>query len=224
MLKTFTIESIYKNRSGQRVNLPIGMSLLVDTGADSLLKLKADVESMGGNLYLSDGYRSKTQQEKAHNDYITKKKKAFSPPAGYSYHEAGRAIDIDLEAIHMPLSVFWTKAKKYGWMPVIPQPISNQSEAWHFEYREYWNLLTSYSIGKRCAVLEAYLFLDIPITEKDGHTLFQGLMYLLGFYKGAIDGSWGPLSKEAYIKAVDSVGSAALKPFAAAARKIILEG
>ena len=54
-----------------------------------------DVVNEGGHLYLSDMFRSAVQQQKAHEDWKSGRKSAFSPPSCSSVHEAARAIDID---------------------------------------------------------------------------------------------------------------------------------
>lgn len=224
MFKELSVTSTYL-KNGERVKLPERMAKLVDTGVVSLNGLINELSTMGGKLYLSDAYRDRTEQQKAREDYETGKKKAFSPPPGYSYHEAGRAIDIDLDNIGMPLKTFWSIARKYGWTPVIPQPVAKLPEAWHFEFREYWGNLSSYTIGKRCAVLEAYVFTGGPMSDKDIALLKQGYLTLLGFYKGALDGSWGPISKTALAALEAKIGPIGtdIKTFSKKCREILLK-
>ena len=38
-------------------------------------------------------------------------------------HEAGRAMDIDLSSMGIPLGQFWEMAKAHGFFPIIDQPI-----------------------------------------------------------------------------------------------------
>lgn len=65
-----------------------------------------DLRAMGHNLRLSDLFRSYEMQRQAHLDSVEKRKKAFSPPPGGSMHEAGRAMDIDLSSMGVPLKQF----------------------------------------------------------------------------------------------------------------------
>jgi hypothetical protein len=46
----------------------------------------ADVKAAGGELILSDMYRSYDMQFQAHLDYVSGKKSAYSPPPGGSMH------------------------------------------------------------------------------------------------------------------------------------------
>src|SRR4030095_6461726 len=73
-----------------------------------------DLAGMGFGIRLSDLFRSHDQQAQAHADFVEGRKKAFSPPPGGSLHEAGRAMDIDLSSIGVPLPKFWEIAKAHG--------------------------------------------------------------------------------------------------------------
>jgi LAS superfamily LD-carboxypeptidase LdcB len=90
---------------------------------------------MGHNLRLSDLFRSYEMQRQAHLDFVEKRKKAFSPPPGGSMHEAGRAMDIDLSSMGVPLKQFWEIANAHGFFPIIDAPIASRSESWHFDCR-----------------------------------------------------------------------------------------
>ncbi len=83
-------------------------------------------------------------QAKAYNDYISGNKKGFSPRPGGSFHEAGRAFDLDLSAIEIPLSELWRIAARVGLYPIIKEPNPNLSEAWHFECRGSHQLVYNY--------------------------------------------------------------------------------
>lgn len=125
--------------------------LTADSAADFQL-LKQDVESLGGALIISDMYRDKDMQQAAHDKWAAAykhwviggklgKKPKYSPPPGGSFHQAGRAIDIDLSAIQplktavsSALSVFWELAARHGWFPIIKKPDAKLSEAWHFDH------------------------------------------------------------------------------------------
>jgi hypothetical protein len=143
------LEDIINKQTG----IPIMAWLTEDSAADFQL-LKQDVEALGGQLIISDMYRDKDMQNAAHNRWKAEyeayclrgkvgKAPKYSPPAGGSFHQAGRAIDIDLSAIkplakHDPdgnaLKKFWELAKNRGWYPIIKAPKASASEAWHFDH------------------------------------------------------------------------------------------
>ena len=62
-----------------------------------------DLAGLGFGIRLSDLFRSHDMQAQSHADFVEGRKKAFSPPPGGSLHEAGRAMDIDLSSIGVPL-------------------------------------------------------------------------------------------------------------------------
>lgn len=190
MLTPIVIASIYKNAAGQRLILPARMALLEANAADSLMEVDAIVTQNGGSLYLSDAFRSTTDQQKAHDDYTSGRKKAYSPPPGMSMHEAGRAIDIDVASLGITLKKFWTIAGLYGWKPIITAPDPKMLESWHFEFQSYWN--QPGGVLQRCAVLECYLFTGAPLSEVNWYTLAQGYLKVLGYYKLKVDGIYGP--------------------------------
>ncbi len=61
--------------------LPKGMSRLTRGAAEALQRVFEDVLNEGGHLYLSDMFRSAVQQQKAHEDWKSGRKSAFSPPS-----------------------------------------------------------------------------------------------------------------------------------------------
>ncbi len=75
----------------------------------ALFRLKEKLVDLGADLVLSDLFRSYDMQLQANLDYVTGKKKAYSPPPGGSLHEAGRAFDLDLGKLKkIGLPKFWT--------------------------------------------------------------------------------------------------------------------
>ena len=50
-------------------------------------------------------------------------------------HETGRAFDLELESLKIPLASFWNIAKKDGVYPIIDKPDPKENESWHFYYR-----------------------------------------------------------------------------------------
>jgi hypothetical protein len=142
------IISIYKNRLGDRMPLPARMAQCTPDIYAALFKIAADLAKKGGKLVLSDLFRSYDMQAQSHQDYIAKRKKAFSPPPGGSLHEAGRAFDLDLSALKIPLADFWKIAAKYGVSPIISQPKASESEAWHFDCKGSHQVVYQYYADK----------------------------------------------------------------------------
>ncbi len=214
MLKPIIIPSIYKNSAGHRLVLPRRMAFLNSDAADSVHALNSHMITIDANFYLSDAYRTREMQEKARNDYVAGRKKSYSPPPGESIHEAGRAMDIDVESLSIPLSRFWEISMFYGWRPIISVPDSNRLECWHFEYLAYWCGKPSDALPfRRCAVLEAYLENNVrALPERERWFLLQGYLKLMGLYNLKIDGMPGSGTRGAIEKYkniyVESVGAA----------------
>lgn len=138
------IISIYQNRMGDLVPLPIRMAKCTPDTHVAIFKIATDLAKKGGRLILSDLFRSHDMQAQSHQDFIAGRKKAFSPPPGGSFHEAGRAFDLDLDAIKISLADFWTIAIKHGMVPIIDKPKASTSEAWHFDCRGSHQLVYDY--------------------------------------------------------------------------------
>src|SRR5262245_25226039 len=126
--------------------LPKRFAQLASDAAKTIPAIQAEFADMGVLFRLTDAYRSTEDQEKAHNDYVMGRKKAYSPPAGQSFHEAGRAIDVDLatmiaEAPEGYEIVGEDKVrevlKRHGWIPISEQGNPHRvdvKESWHFEF------------------------------------------------------------------------------------------
>ena len=208
------ILSIYKNRqNGQRIFLPSRFARCTPDTQLALIRIGEDVKERGGNFFLSDLFRSHDMQLQAHLDFVTKKKKAFSPPPGGSMHEAGRGFDIDLASIKMPLKDFWEIAAKYDVAPIIPKPISSASEAWHFDCRgshhvvyEYYRTKKGKNIGHpytamaMSAILSAGIQVDAYQNRQKEAAIQSGLIRL-GFEIGNMDGFIGPNTRQGLVDA-----------------------
>ena len=141
----------------KRVNVPARMAWLAPGASDTLQVLLMEVPT----LFISDMYRTPEDQDRAHMDYKLGRKSAYSPPAGGSWHEVGRAIDVDVDALNgyayrgeYNLAAFWKIAQTYGWTPIIEHPVS-APECWHFEYQgTYAKLPRPWNI--RAAYMDAY--------------------------------------------------------------------
>src|SRR5215475_10926555 len=85
------IPSIYGNSKP----LPPRMARATPDFVRVLEQLKSQLPK----LRWSDLFRDYDMQKSAHEDFVAGRKKAFSPPPGGSFHEAGRGMDIDLATI-----------------------------------------------------------------------------------------------------------------------------
>src|SRR5581483_9097577 len=129
-LVSISVASIYNHSS-----LPSRMAKCTPDTARAIQAVVDDLHGLGYDLRLSDLFRSYDVQRHANLDYVEGRKKAYSPPPGGSMHEAGRAMDVDLSSMGVPLSQFWDIAKAHGFFPIIDKPITTRSESWHFDCR-----------------------------------------------------------------------------------------
>ncbi len=196
------VMSVYQI-NGQRVLMPERMSRCTPDMKNAMYGIRADVEVVGGKFALSDLFRSYDMQLQAHLDFSNGKKKAFSPPPGGSMHEAGRAFDVDLKGLRMPLADFWKIAGKWGVVPIIATPDPKASEAWHFECRGSHQIVYDYyKAGKgtnfkpasamaASSIVAAGLQHDRFKGKEDAAYIQSGLIRL-GKEIGNIDGDIGP--------------------------------
>jgi hypothetical protein len=163
-LAPVTAFSIY--RFHQAV-LPARMAWLAPDALEAFKALEKAVNDAGGFIYLSDCFRSTLDQARARYDYLTGAsrlpernalvaeypelrnyepcngglgKKAYSPPPGLSWHEAGRAIDVDMDPkwLLIPQDQFWKIATELGWICGArsygdPRKV-DVPEEWHWQY------------------------------------------------------------------------------------------
>ena len=197
-----SIISIYKNSLGDRLPLPSRMAQCTPDTYKAIINIATDVAKKGGKLVLSDLFRSYDMQSQSHKDYVSKKKKAFSPPPGGSFHEAGRAFDMDLGTIKMDLAAFWKLAAKYGVFPIIKLPKANVSEAWHFDRRGSHHLVYQYYSDKKGTNFAAYtaaaasgiLSIGVHVDafgDNQEQAALQSCLIRLGKTIGNIDGQIG---------------------------------
>jgi hypothetical protein len=107
----------------------------------ALQQLNTVVKLNGGSLYVTDAFRSWTEQSGAYADFVAGRRKDYVAPPGESWHNAGRACDFDIYHLNFQsvpeenwLDKFWTIAKPLNWVPIISEPNMTLSEAWHFQY------------------------------------------------------------------------------------------
>lgn len=200
--------SIYEV-GGQQVALPKRMAHATPDMKLAIFRLGEILAGKGGRLVLSDLFRSYDMQLQAHMDHVSKKKKAFSPPPGGSMHEAGRALDLDLDALGMPLRDAWPLAKSCGLVPIIKEPDSKASEAWHFECRGSHQRVYDYYADKLGDNFkEPYAAMTASAIASIGEKVdkfgdnglgaqIQSALIRLGHKIGNMDGSIGPKSRAA---------------------------
>ena len=202
-LEDIKIKSIYGGG-----DLPKNMARCTPDMLNALQGAAADVKAAGGELILSDLYRSYDMQLQAHLDYVTGKKKAFSPPPGGSMHEAGRAFDLDLSTLKMKLSDFWKIAAKHQLQPIIDTPSAGALEAWHFDCRGSHDLVYDYyAAGKgdnfakpyTAMAASAIVSTGVKVDALGGDPLtgfIQSGLIRLGQEIGDLDGRLGPKSRD----------------------------
>lgn len=207
-LFTVSIMSPYKV-GGRLAPLPARMAWATADMKAAIAGLATSLKAAGGELILSDLFRSYDMQLQAHMDYVSKRKKAFSPPPGGSFHEAGRAFDLDLGRIKIKLGDLWPLAKAQGLVPIISTPDPKASEAWHFECRGSHQLVYDYyKAGKgtnfddpyKAAAASAILAIGIKVDRfGDDQTManIQAGLVRLGEPIGNIDGQIGPKTRTA---------------------------
>jgi hypothetical protein len=147
-LLSIVVASIYEV-NGVKVPLPPRLARCTPDMKQAIRDASMKVEQKGGILELSDLFRSYDMQLGSHNDYVSGRKKAFSPPPGGSLHEAGRSLDLSIDALGMSLTDFWKIAAKTNLVPIISEPKANLSEAWHFECRGSHQLVYDYYKAKK---------------------------------------------------------------------------
>ncbi|SFD99571.1 hypothetical protein SAMN05518672_10481 [Chitinophaga sp. CF118] len=200
--------SIYKNSLGDLLPLPTRMAKCTPDTHTAIINTAMGLAKKGGRLILSDLFRSYDMQAQSHQDYISKKKKAFSPPPGGSFHEAGRAFDLDLSAIKISLADFWAIAAKSGIFPIIKQPKAGVSESWHFDCRGSHQIVYQYyEDGKgtnfkpyTAAAASGILSLGVHVDAFEGNQVqaaIQSCIIRLGKVIGNIDGQIGRKTQKA---------------------------
>jgi hypothetical protein len=201
-LLEITIASVYE-KNGARIPLPKRMARCTPDLYNAIMATKAQLEAKGGKLIISDLFRSYDMQLQAYLDYKTGKKAAYSPPPPGSMHEAGRAFDLDLGKLKIPLADFWEIAKANGLSPIIAKADSRMKEAWHFDCHgshgrvyDYYkdghgtNMESPYRAMAVSAVLAIGEHVDL-FGDKQKEAAIQAGLIRLGHTPGNIDGNIG---------------------------------
>lgn len=210
-LININIESIYF-KDKKRLPLPPRMAQCAPDMKEALINIGEAVEAAGGKFYLSDLFRSYEMQMQSHNDFVSGRKKAFSPAPGGSMHEAGRAFDMDLGSIEISLADFWEIAAKFGVLPIISKPKAGVSESWHFDKRGSHGLVYNYYQAGKGTNMKAYtamsasgiLAIGVKVDrfgKNQSAAALQAGLIRLGFELGSIDGDIGQKTRTALDKA-----------------------
>ena len=209
-LVDINIPSIYFDDNHNRKNLPPRMAKCTPDMRRAALNLRMDLAGRGIELFLSDMFRSFDMQLQAHIENA--KKGVFSPRPGGSLHEAGRAFDLDLNALLagniLKLSDFWEIARQRGVVPIISEPKASTSEAWHFECRGSHALVRQYySAGKggqnmkpyQAMAASAILAIGVKVErfQNQKAAAIQSALIRLGHELGPLDGSIGQKTRNA---------------------------
>jgi len=186
---------------GKGKPLPRRMSRLVLAAAHALNNVFEDVSAEGGHLYISDMFRSATEQQRAHEDWMSGRKSAYSPPSCSSVHEAARAIDIDAFDTGIGHRRVREILNRHGWTNIVETLTG--PECWHYEFRE--------SIWEQHKSQHGYAFMARAMKDAIGNTknrkkaerrekdigeLQAALNQLLGLTLST-DGVYGAKTKEA---------------------------
>ena len=220
-LVPITVASIYNNAA-----LPLRMARCTPDTAEAILNVVDDLRSLGHDLRLSDLFRTYDMQRQANLDFVEGRKKAYSPPPGGSTHEAGRAMDIDLSSIGVPLSRFWEIAKARGFLPIIDAPLPSRSESWRFDCRGSHDEVYRYvQQGKAGGSIPPYtqmahsailaIGVRVDALPDQGVGYLQSALIRLGFDPGRIDGVMGERTlgamRDAGVDPDDPLGSLVLR-------------
>lgn len=165
--------------------LPARMARLVLPAAQSLQQVYRQVVTEGGHLFISDMFRSAADQQRAHEDWKSGRKTAYSPPSCSSVHEAGRAIDIDAFDTVIGHKRMRAILKAHGWIEITGSLTG--AECWHYEFREpRWESYKQqhgYAAMARAMKEEIGNLVSLPQakkTEKDTRWLQTALNKVLG--------------------------------------------
>jgi hypothetical protein len=187
------VPGIYGATKGQP--LPRRMARLVRPAARALRKAYRDIVREGGHLYISDMFRSARQQKKAHEDWKSGRKSAFSPPACSSVHEAARAVDIDAFDTGIGHKRVREILNAHGWVNIV-ETLTGK-ECWHYEYRgkrwEQFHSENGYAAMARAMKAEIGNFAGLGAARRDEQEtewLQKSLNRLLGT-RLVVDGRFG---------------------------------
>jgi hypothetical protein len=204
------ILSIYFDKNKNRQNLPPKLAQCTPDTRKAVLAVKDRLKAKGIDLFLSDMFRSHDMQLQAHIENA--KKHVFSPLPGGSMHEAGRAIDLDLDTLLkddiIALKDFWEIGAEHGLFPIVGTPDPGLKEAWHFDCRGSHDKVRQYYLdGKGGTKMKSYeamaasgiLAIGVQVDRFSNQkaALIQSALIRLDHELGAMDGSIGEQTRAA---------------------------
>jgi hypothetical protein len=188
----------------------------------AVVALDKRVSNAGGDLRITDARRSVATQEAARKKYVNwlnagkpsrsssswdsaTMKNAFVAKPGYSFHNAGRSLDIHIvekgRSIVFPddhpsqqLDLLWPHVRAVGGRPIIKSPDEQASEAWHFDFLGCWGPTydrLGYKDGAMCAALD----IGVSCYGRDFDRLIQAQLHRAGYDVGEVDGWPGNKTK-----------------------------
>lgn len=187
---------------------------MVPEAADALMDLHTAITHSGGDFRVTDCLRPVDVQAEARQKYINwlkagkpsrdsfkwnaqTMKNAFVSEPGYSFHNAGRAIDIHIDGLNFPNLAFdrqldrlWEIARPLGWRPIIKDPWERASESWHFDYMGIWGK-TYDVLGYKETAMCAGLDVGIDAYLRSKSRALQAQLHRCGMNVGSIDGYIG---------------------------------
>ena len=123
---------------------------------------------------------------------------------GFSFHNAGRAIDINLECLRFKsaasdkqLDALWETARPLGWRPIIKEATEGKSESWHFDFMGEWLAYYLRSSKYDDAAMCASLDIGVSVYPKSESRMLQAQLQRAGYDCGTVDGDVGAKSQAA---------------------------
>lgn len=211
--------------------LPMGRAP-VDV-VEALAELHTAVLSQLGDFRVTDLYRDYQTQAAARLKYETwlaagkptkydpaTMKPVFVAEPGYSFHNAGRAIDLDLApaVVYLlnekpvrgvftgiqsskQLDKLWEVAKPLGWRPAIKTPTEGAAESWHFDFMGEWSYYFDRSGDYKATAMCACLDIGVGTYGRDEARALQAQLQRAGYDCGAVDGYLGAKTMKALVNA-----------------------
>lgn len=118
---------------------PIGAVLLVDVGggirlaapaAAAFKAMRAAAASASVALNATSGYRTHERQQELYKEYVEGTRKDQVAKPGWSRHESGVAVDIEVQRSRSSPAFLWlaAHARHYGFRDTVA------AEPWHWEF------------------------------------------------------------------------------------------
>lgn len=192
-LKAIHVEDCYPATP----ELPARMALLHPEAADSIEALQ---KAAGSRIVLSDAFRTPESSLQA-----ARAKRGVQPP-GFSAHNFGLAIDVDVDATlkawNLSYSLLCGTLADYGWH-CHRRDGGRGMESWHFNFlgtgpasTRFLNLVSAmpstWARAAEARILDLY-GPDLTMTAHEAQVALEKLR----FYNGAIDGVIGPRTRAA---------------------------